>query len=314
MLLFLQLPGQSTRNTQDFLPSGPELKWSGDDLAWVQNSLASTGLVFQVSLEGLPTGAEPVWQSFHAQVTAHCLQYGITMKTGHLRSERRPPHAPSTLPWQLLKPGSSRVNRSNQRMTKYEAHGNLTPSNFTLATLSTAPFGGTIVNHLHGDLQFLLIGEYGTSVHLYSSSCIPRSAPRFGNIQAPLRNLRLDGQPPSPPAVYSLHRCFPARVLAVRFDNLSAQCISSCIEVRTPADSSVEARQSVLTGDLDSDSSSDESVRFSGDSVLRQTDLPPICQDMNIVDLLRQNPSPSSVATVRLRVLHLLVNFFVIHI
>lgn len=165
MLLFLQLPGQSARNAQDFLPSGPELKWSGDDLAWVQNRLVSTGLVFQVSIEGLPTGTDPVWQSFHTQVTAHCVQYGITMKTGQPRSDRQQPQAPSTLPWQLLKPGSSRVNRSNQRMTKYEAHGNLTPSNFTLATLSSLPFGGAIVNHLHGDLQFLLIGEYGASIH-----------------------------------------------------------------------------------------------------------------------------------------------------
>ncbi|KAL7279788.1 hypothetical protein ACG7TL_002583 [Trametes sanguinea] len=103
-----------------------------------------------------PTPPLSTWESFNNQVLAHCNERNIHLSLGD-RSGPSRPLAPSTLSWQLLRPISTRAFRG-ARLTSYEAHGNLTPANFTVATLESAPFGPTIVNHL-GASPFLLIAR-----------------------------------------------------------------------------------------------------------------------------------------------------------
>lgn len=141
-------------------PPGPDLKWTGDQLSEVQHALHRANLTFIVTFAGNASSTEPLWRSFAQQVQAHCANLRIDIATGVLTHL---PDTPSTLPWQLLKPGSSRSHHGT-RTVQYEAHGNMTPSNFTLATLSAPPLGSTITNFLdveglRGE-RYLLIGEF----------------------------------------------------------------------------------------------------------------------------------------------------------
>ncbi|KAI0363108.1 hypothetical protein BV20DRAFT_1058329 [Pilatotrama ljubarskyi] len=254
------LPGRHLRSAAQQCPVCPEMKWSGDDLGAVQQALKAANLTFSVTIPGpgLSESEDPplaAWQFFDAQVVAHCNLFDIDMSHGH--SSSLPP-APSTLPWQLLKPGAPRTYHGT-RMTKYEAHGDLTPSTFTLATLCTAPFGTSIPNHIDNK-PFLLI------------------APRFASLRAPLRNLRprprLAGQEREDflleaqhlgtmgsDSDSTTHPCFPARVLALadRFEGVRAVCTPLCVD-HSPA-----RRAQLLAeaeGDATESSSDDELPAF----------------------------------------------------
>ncbi|KAI0368676.1 hypothetical protein BV20DRAFT_1122671 [Pilatotrama ljubarskyi] len=235
--------GSSTSRTA--APASPELKWSGDSLSLIQLTLRDAGLTFTVSFPGGTSSTTPIWSSFNDQVVAHCDIAGIK-----LASRPSLPAAPSTLAWQLLKPGASRTQRGI-RVTTYEVHGNLTPTTFTIATLLSNPFGSAIPNHLGSD-RFLLI------------------APRYASLRAPIGRFfgangsgtagHIASAQPSHPD--QPHRCFPSRVWAAYLTGPSPACYTACYDpVPVPPTAPVltAASTTAATGPLNVDDISDSS-------------------------------------------------------
>lgn len=115
----------------------------------VQRKLLLLNLVIDITIQDSTPNGDPIWEEFDRQILTHLSAHDLVFPPNPEGDQDRDP---STLSWVLVTP--SKIASAQT----YTPNGKLTRNTFNLKTITKAPFGDKLPNHLSSSLNtyFLL--------------------------------------------------------------------------------------------------------------------------------------------------------------